>query len=120
MSLARGRTLVLLIAVLLSACAQTYDATKLGVPVSMATGAGQPAEGERFSVTGRAVYGLWGTVQFKQPSLRKALAALLAGGTGITDLRIKVRSRFIDVLITGLTLGLIVPRAVTFEGVVTK
>ena len=120
MSLARGRTLVLLIAVLLSACAQTYDATKLGVPVSMATGAGQPAEGERFSVTGRAVYGLWGTVQIKQPSLRKALAGQLAGGTGIADLRIKVRSRFIDVLITGLTLGLIVPRAVTFEGVVTK
>ena len=86
----------------------------------MATAAGQPAQGERFSVTSRAVYGLWGIVPIKQPSLRKALAAQLAGGTGVADLRIKVRSRFIDVLITGLTLGLIVPRAVTFEGVVTK
>ena len=120
MSVVRGGALVLLVALLLSACAQTYDATKLGVPVSMATGAGQPAQGERFSVTGRAVYGLWGTVQLKQPSLRKALASQLAGGTGIADLRIKVRSRLIDVLITGLTLGIIVPRAVTFEGVVTK
>jgi hypothetical protein len=31
-----------------------------------------------------------------------------------------VSSRFTDLLITGLTLGLIVPRSVTFEGVVTK
>jgi hypothetical protein len=38
----------------------------------------------------------------------------------VADLRIQVRSRFTDVLITGLTLGLIVPRSVTFEGVVTK
>jgi len=102
-SVARGGTLVLLVALLLSACAQTYDATKIGVPVSMATGVGQPAEGERFSVTGRAVYGLWGIVSIKQPSLRKALAAQLAGGTGIADLRIKVRSRLIDVLITDQT-----------------
>jgi hypothetical protein len=38
----------------------------------------------------------------------------------VADLRIRVRSRFSDVLITGLTLGLVVPRSVTFEGVVTK
>jgi hypothetical protein len=52
--------------------------------------------------------------------LRKALAAQLTGGSGIADLRIKVRSRWSDVLITALTAGLIVPRAVTFEGVVLK
>jgi hypothetical protein len=38
----------------------------------------------------------------------------------VADLRIRVRSRWSDVLLTGLTLGLIVPRTVTFEGVVTK
>ena len=39
---------------------------------------------------------------------------------GIADVRIRVRSRWTDVLITALTAGLIVPRTVTFEGVVTK
>ncbi len=71
-------------------------------------------------MTSRAVYGLWGLVPIKTPSLQKALAAQLGGGTGIADLKIKVRSRWSDVLITALTAGLIVPRAVTFEGVVTK
>jgi hypothetical protein len=66
------------------------------------------------------VYGLWGLAKLKEPSLRKALAAQLGGGSGIADLKIKVRSRWSDILITALTAGLIVPRAVTFEGVVLK
>jgi hypothetical protein len=98
----------------------TLDATTLGVPVTLASPAGQPPQGSRFSVTSHAVYGLWGLATLKHPSLRKALAAQLAGGSGVADLKIKVRSRFADVLITALTGGLIVPRAVTFEGVVLK
>ena len=103
-----------------SGCATTFDAHTLGVPVTMASPAAQPPEGSRFVVTSRAIYGLWGLAKIKEPSLRKALAAQLAGGSGIADLRIKVRSRWSDVLFTVLTGGLIVPRAVTFEGVVLK
>jgi hypothetical protein len=66
------------------------------------------------------VFGFWGLARLKEPSLRKALAAQLAGGSGIGNLRIKVRSRWSDILVTALTGGLIVPRAVTFEGVVLK
>ena len=113
-----GLTLVLLSP--LTGCALTLDATTLGVPATLASPAGQPPEGSRFSVTSRAVYGLWGLVSIKTPSLRKALAAQLGGGSGIAGLKIKTRSRWSDVLITALTAGLIVPRAVTFEGVVTK
>jgi len=98
----------------------TFDSTTLGVPVTLASPAGQPPEGSRFSVTSRAVYAFWGLARLKQPSLRKALAAQLAGGSGVADLKIKVRSRWSDILITALTAGLIVPRAVTFEGVVLK
>ena len=104
----------------LTGCAETFDATTLGVPATLAAAAGQTSQGARFRVTSRAVYGLWGLARIKQPSLRKALAAQLGGGSGIADLKIKVRSRWSDVLITALTAGLIVPRAVTFEGVVTK
>jgi hypothetical protein len=66
------------------------------------------------------VYGFWGIAKLKQPSLRKALAAQLGGGTGVANVKIKTRSRFSDVLFTVLTVGLVVPRTVTFEGVVTK
>jgi hypothetical protein len=102
----------------LGGCAHTFDATRLGTPVTMATAAGQPARGSHFRVTSHALFGLWGAIQIKEPSLRKALAAQLTGGKGIADLRIKVRSQWTDVLVTALTIGLIVPRSVTFEGVV--
>ena len=120
MSAARRAAPVLLLVLLLVGCAQTFDATTLGVPATLASAAGQPPQGDRFSVSSKAVYGLWGALRFKQPSLRKALAAQLGGGTGIADLRIRVRSRWSDLLIAGLTLGLVVPRSVTFEGVVVK
>jgi hypothetical protein len=104
---------------MLGGCAQTFDASRLGVPVTLATPVGQQVEGTRFRVTSRALFAFWGLARIKDPSLRKALAAQLAGGTGIANLRIKVRSRWSDVLITAITAGLIVPRAVTYEGVVT-
>jgi hypothetical protein len=110
----------LLIVLLLAGCAQTFDASTLGVPVTLASPAGQPVQGDRFSVSSKSLFGLWGLLRFRQPSRRKALAAQLARGSGVADVRIRVRSRWSDVLITGLTLGLIVPRSVTFEGVVTK
>jgi hypothetical protein len=104
----------------LAGCAQTFDTTTLGVPVTMASPAGQPPAGNRFRVTSHAVYAFWGLARLKDPSLRKALAAQLAGGSGIADLKIRVRSRWTDVLVTALTAGLIAPRAVTYEGVVLK
>ncbi len=120
MSLPRRALPALLIVVLVAGCAQTFDAASLGVPATVSSAASQPAQGDRFRVSAKSVFGFWGLVKYKEPSLRKALAAQLAGGSGVSDLRIRVRSRWSDVLITGLTLGLIVPRSVTFEGVVTK
>lgn len=120
MRAARLAAPLLLLLLLLSGCAQSFDASTLGVPATMATPAGQAPEGDRFAVTSRAVFGLWGSLRLKQPSLRKALAAQLGGGSGVADLRIRVRSRWSDLLITALTAGIIVPRSVTFEGVVTR
>jgi len=111
--------LIFLLLLSLVGCANSFDATSLGVPATLASPAGQPAEGTRFSVTSRSVFALWGIARLKEPSLRKALAAQLGGGTGVADVKIRVRSRWSDLLITALTLGLIVPRSVTFEGVVT-
>lgn len=103
-----------------SGCSLTLDATNLGVPASLASAAGAPAPADSFSVTSRAVYGFWGVVKFSQPSLRKALAAQLVGGKAVTNVRVRVRSKFSDLLITALTLGLVIPRAVTIEGAIVE
>lgn len=117
---ARGAAVALTLALAIQGCAQTFDATTLGVPATLASSAGEATAGDRFVVSSKAVFGLWGVARLKEPSLRKALAAQLGGGGGVSDVKIKVRSRWSDVLFTVLTGGLIVPRTVTYEGVVTK
>jgi len=112
------RAFALVLVMSLSGCAVHFDASQLGVPVTMASPAGQPATGEAFRVTSRATFGFFGLVSLSQPSLERALAAQLLDGQGVADLKIKVRSRWSDILISALTLGLIVPRAVTYEGVI--
>jgi hypothetical protein len=113
-----SRGSVLVLALTLSGCALTLDSTQLGVPVSLAGAAQRPDSGIAFRVTKHAVYMLLGLVRVAQPNLEDVLAAQVGTGTRITNLRVKVRSRWSDLLVTGLTLGLVVPRSVTFEGVV--
>ena len=103
-----------------SGCAQNFDATSLGVPVTMASPIGQPAAGDRFRVSSHALWAFWGMAGLKRPALNKALATQLAGGKGIADLKIRTHASFGDVLITLLTAGLVVPRSVVFEGVVVE
>ena len=117
---ARSAALLLALVCLVVGCAQTFDATTLGVPATLASSAGQRPAGERFRVSSKAVFGFWGIARLKEPSLRKALAAQLAGGSSVAEVKIRVRSRWSDVLFTVLTAGVIVPRTVTFEGIVTK
>ena len=106
-------------AVLLAGCGQTFDATRLGVPVTMASAAATPADGDKFTLYSHATFALWGVVRLSQPSLRKALASQVGAGTGVADLKIRMYSSFTDVLVTMLTLGVVVPRTVVYEGVVT-
>ncbi len=110
----------LLVAANLGACSLTYDATALGVPATLASSASEPAEGEHFEVTSRAVWGLWGMVQLSQPDLRKALAHQVGDGVSVADIRIKSKARFSDILFTVITLGLLSTRSVTVEGTVVQ
>jgi hypothetical protein len=118
----RTRRLLPIALLVLGACAQTIDATKIGVPVTLASAAGEPPPpgGEPFKVTGHAVYGFWGIAQLSSPALHQTLAGQLVGGKALVDVRIKIRSRWSDVLITVLTVGILVPRTVTAEGIVVK
>jgi hypothetical protein len=101
-----------------AACGQTFDATTLGVPVTMAAPAGQTVTGTKFRTTAHSVHVLFGILTISQPSLQKALARELVGGQEVTQVRIRTRSRFWDIVVTGITLGMIVPRSVTYEGVI--
>ena len=101
-------------------CAMTFDAQTLGVKATLASPATEPPAGTPFKVTRTGVFLFWGAFPVARPSLENALAGQLVGGAEVANVRIKVRSRFADVLLTVLTAGLVAPRSVTFEGVVVS
>ncbi len=111
------RAAVLAAALLAAGCSQTFDATTLGVPATLAGPAGQAPEGTPFRTSAHTVHGVWGLFTLSQANMQKALARQLVGAQQLAQVRIRTRSSFWDLLVTGLTLGLIVPRTVTFEGV---
>ncbi len=106
------------LALTVSGCALTFDSTELGVPASLAESAQNPPQGTAFRVTRHPVFLLWGLVPVSRPSAEDVLAGQVGTGARIANLRIKVRSRWSDLLITALSFGAIVPRSVTFEGIV--
>ena len=101
-----------------SGCAHTFDASTLGVEATMASPVSAPAQGEAFVVNKKAMFFFWGAVRGGQPSLQDALASQVTSVERVAAVRVKVRSTFSDVLLTILTAGLVIPRSVTYEGVV--
>ena len=113
----RPLTTLAALALLLGAggCAVTYDATRLGVPVSLADSTQAPA-GTPFRVTKHPVFVFWGAVTTAEPNLEDVFAGQLGTGSTLAQVRIRSRMRWSDLLFTVLTAGLISPRSVTFEG----
>lgn len=101
-----------------SACAASFDSSHLGVLVTMAEPAQAPASGAAFRITRHPVYLMMGLFPMGGTNLEDLLAGQLGAGGSIAGLKIHVRSRWHDVLITVLTVGIVAPRTVTYEGVV--
>jgi len=101
-----------------SGCALSFDSTHLGVPVTMASPATTATTGTPFHVNRHPVFVGWGVITAAMPNLEDVLAGQVGNGAGVTNLKIRVRARWSDLLITGLTFGLFSPRTVTFEGMV--
>jgi hypothetical protein len=99
-------------------CALTFEARTLGANVTVAAAPGGAPCAAEFRRSEKAVFLLWGLVAASQPSLQRALGGQVTGAQSVANLRIEVRSRLVDVLVTGLTAGLVTPRTVTFEGCV--
>jgi hypothetical protein len=116
-SIARAGLVALALTV--SGCALTFDSTDLGVATSLAEPAtSPPPQGTAFRVTRHPVFLFWGAVPVARPSAEDVLAGQVGTASRIANLRIKVRSRWSDLLVTALSFGTIVPKSVTFEGVV--
>lgn len=96
----------------------TFDSTRLGVPVTMAGAAASPPSGTPFRVTRHPTFVIWGAFTIAEARLEDVLAGQVGTGAGVAQLRIRIRARWTDLLITGLTAGLLSPRTVTFEGVI--
>ena len=103
-----------------SACVETFDARSLGARTSLSARATEQPQGEPFKVNKTAVFMLWGIATATTPSLDRVLAVEITGDAEIANLKITSRSRFSDFLITVLTAGLIVPRTITYEGIIVK
>ena len=112
------RVPLVVLALAAGGCALTFDATHLGVPATMAGPAQAPPQGTPFRVTKHPVFLMLGLLPVSRPNLEDVLAGQVGTGAGVADLKITVRSRWSDLLVTVLTAGLVVPRSVTFEGVV--
>jgi len=113
-----GLSLALALAV--GACALTFDARSLGVQATMASPALEPAVGDTFRITQTAVHLFWGLYQMRGANLQSALATQLGNSGGVANLRVRTWHKWSDIAATVLTLGIVAPTSVTFEGVVTR
>jgi hypothetical protein len=109
---------VLALSAATSGCALAFDSTHLGVPVALADSSPPPAAATAFHITKHPVFFLWGMTTIGQPNLEDVLAGQVGTGGAVTNVRIRVRARWSDLLVTALTLGLASPRSVTFDGVI--
>ena len=101
-------------------CAQTFDATTLGVPATLASANAATPAGTPFAVHAKALWAGWGILPVAQPDLRKILGAELVGGSSIANVRIRSRTSFWDGVVTLGTAGLLVPRSMVYEGIVVN
>jgi len=99
-------------------CAQSFDATTLGVPVTMASDGAQAPQGTAFKVESSALWFMWGIIPINNPSLQRTLASELVGGRTVANLTIKTHTSLLDGLVTIATVGLLTPRSVVYEGVI--
>ncbi len=113
------RTSCVLLVLAGAGCALTIDSTHLGVPATLAEAAQTPPQGTAFRVTKHPIYLFLGLLPVSQPGIEDVLAGQMGAGSAVANLRVKVTSRWTDLLVAGLTLGIVVPRSVTYEGVVT-
>jgi len=112
-----ARAIIVALALSTSGCTMTFDAAHLGVVATMAEPPQAPP-GAAFKVTKHPLYLGWGLFEIGETNLDDLLAGQLGAGGSIAGLKIKVHTTVLGGIFTFVTLGLVAPRSVTYEGVV--
>jgi hypothetical protein len=110
--------LLLFLVVCTTACVETFDARTLGTRTSLSARAVEQPQGEAFKITRTTIFLFWGIGAASPPSLDRLLASQITGDAEISNLRVTSRARFSDVLVSVFTAFLVVPRGITYEGVI--
>jgi hypothetical protein len=69
-----------------------------------------------FRAEGSHAFFLWGLVGNDNKAVNDAILKELGDSRGIVNLKVTKYSSFLDLLISGVTLGLVSPRSFTLEG----
>ena len=112
--------LVVFLALGSGGCAEQFSAVELGLPVSMGEAAGTTVAAQPFRIRTKSVHLLWGILPLSRSSLADAVSHQVIDANTISNVRIRVSSRWSDFLVMALTAGVIVPRTVTYEGVAAR
>lgn len=107
-------TLAVIIAV--AGCATLPMESNLKKPVSMTTIENNPTRTKEFFAEGRAIWLFWGLIDLSLPAFDEVIGPEIADHAGVQNLKITTQSTFIDVVVTGLTDGIVTMRTVTIEG----
>ena len=114
------RTALAVALVAAAGCAQTFDATTLGVPATLAADNVAAPQGTAFKVNAKALWAAWGLLPVSRPMLQKTLAAQLVGGKSVANVRIHTHTSILDGIITLATFGVLSPRSGSYEGVIVE
>jgi len=100
--------------VVFAGCATISMESKMDKPVSM-TKVKSMAAGT-FSSESRALWLFWGAIPISVPTVDGVIISHVSEHSGVQNLKITTQYDILDLLVTGLTNGLVTMRKVTIEG----
>lgn len=104
----------ILIAVSLVGCSVLPLESNLEKPVSMTKTSG--SSGNDFVVTKQALWLFWGLMPISVPKIDEVIGPRIADHEGIQNLRITTQIGFIDIVISGITGGVLTSQTVIIQG----
>ena len=104
------------LAIAVAGCATLPMESNLKKPMSMTMIEDNPTRTKEFFAEEKAIWLFWGLIDLSLPAFDEVIGPEIADHAGVQNLKITTQSTFIDVVVTGLTDGIVTMRTVTIEG----
>jgi len=104
----------LALVIIVTGCATLPLESNLGMPISMTDMKSAPAQ--TFESQSKAIWLFWGLMELSLPTVDGVVGPVVAGHSGVQNLKITTETDVIDFIVTNLTSGIVVLRTVTIEG----